>query len=130
MPVSGMVSTVIIATGSSLIPTNFTTLVPGWVSKITSTGSSVQSLVMTGLSGLGYSHMMVVNNTGSSVSVVNTPFVNPNVTPSNNAFTNTTRGVVLKNNTVAWDDILVYDAIYLRSNDGIVTSGDITINVW
>lgn len=113
--------------GSALIGTYYTRFIPGYISGQSSIGSSVQSLVITGLANKGYSHLMVTNATGASVALVNTPYVNPYVVPTN---ANTNQLLVVSNNTKAWDDIPIFDAIYIKSDGSSISSGHVDIEVW
>lgn len=124
--------------GSSIIPTYFTRRIPGYVTGSSSVGSSVQSLIMTGLANKGYSHMMVLNNTGASLVLANTdavsPFVIPTTVPLNAAGNAQSEGrfFILPNNNNAWDDLSIFDALYLRSGSGasVTAVGNIDIMVW
>lgn len=118
----------VVATSAKPIPTSFTTLLPGFASTLASAGSSTQSLVLTGVSGNNYSHLMVLNNTGSSVAVSLSPYSNPRVTPGD---TGSSVLYVLPNTNSAWDDITVFDNVYIRSNKGAtITSGNVDVMVW
>lgn len=71
---------------------------------------------------------MVLNNTGSSVAVSLSPYSNPRVTPGD---TGSSVLYVLPNTNSAWDDITVFDNVYIRSNKGAtITSGNVDVMVW
>ena len=99
----------------------------------TGIGTANQSKVLTGLANKGYSHIMIANNTGASLALVNVSNVNPIVTPSTplNQNGSSVQYLVLANNTVALDDVAIFDSIYLRSDGSSVTAvGNVDVMVW
>jgi hypothetical protein len=99
--------------GSSNIPTAYST-------------SLANSLVMTGLSGNGYSHIMVLNNTTAMISLLSTESSSSAPSSSTNQ-----KMYVSASGTGAWDDVSVFDAVYLQSESGSsLTSGTVQIMVW
>lgn len=130
-------SVTVFTSGSSLIPTYFTRRIPGYNTRESSVGASVQSLVMTGLANNGYSHLMVLNNTGASLTLYNTDqdlsAGPPQTVPSEKAgnVQGQNRFFVLANNNNSWDDLSIFDAIYIRSNGASVnTTANVDIMVW
>lgn len=121
----------ILATSGKPIPTSFTTILPGFIpvnANLASVGSSTQSVAINGASGNNYSHLMVLNNTGSSVALSLSPYVSPFITPGDNG---SSVLYVLPNTNAAWDDITVFDRVYVRSFSGsTITSGSVTFMVW
>lgn len=118
----------VVADATHVIPVDFTAIVPGYSTRLTSNGASTQSLVLQELNGRGYSHLMVLNNTGSSIALVLSPYDSPRIVPGN---TGSSVLWQLPNTNQAWDDIPVFDEIYIRSNKGTqITSGNIDIMVW
>jgi hypothetical protein len=125
----------VLVNSSRNIGTYYTKVIPGYLTAKSVPGSSVQSLVLEGLSNKGYSHIMVVNNTGSSIALANVDEVNPYIVPSGNVnagFDSASAQLyVSANSSAAWDDISVFDAIYVRSTGASITSlGNIDIMVW
>lgn len=126
----------VLVNSSRNVGTYYTKVIPGYLTSKSVAGSSVQSLVMEGLEGNGYSHIMVVNNTGSSIALVTTGENNPYSVPANSVSGGGNNSVsnelyVPASSSAAWDDISVFDAIYIRSRGASITSlGNIDIMVW
>lgn len=135
-PFNQMKSISVLVNSSRGIGTYYTKVIPGYLTSKSVAGSSIQSLVMEGLEGNGYSHVMVINNTGSSIALVTTGENNPYSVPQNSVSGGLNNSVsnelyVPASSTAAWDDISVFDAIYVRSTGASITSlGNIDIMVW
>ncbi len=126
----------VLVDSSRNIGTYYTKVIPGYLTSKSVPGSSIQSLVMEGLEGNGYSHLMVVNNTGSSIALVTTGENNPYTVPTGSVSGGSNDTVLNElyvgaSSSAAWDDISVFDGIYVRSRGASITSlGNIDIMVW
>lgn len=95
----------------------------------TSFSSAATSLKATGLAGLGYKHMKVVNETGSRIAITLTDA--DAATPSSSTTTNDSQDIISATTTEFKDFIHVYDKLYIRSDSGsAITSGIIAIEFW
>lgn len=103
---------VVVDTATSTLPTAFT--------------SAATSLKMQSLSGNYYRNIMIVNETKSPISFLTLPDVSaaPAATVTNQ------RMHVVSNGIAAFDNISIFDNLYLQSEDNAVNSGKIRINVW
>lgn len=81
---------------------------------------------ISGLANQNYTHIQILNDTKYPLSLVTSEF--SNVAPS---FNSTEKLFVLSSGTNTWDDISIYDAVYLMSENGqSVTDGTIYIMIW
>lgn len=89
----------------------------------TTYNSTANSKVVTGLGGLGFRHMRVLNETLSRIAIVLTD--SASAVPSNKNGSE----FVFSAATTDWkDDLHIYDTCYLRSDSGsAITSGIITL---
>lgn len=88
--------------------------------------NTTYSRIMTGLSGKGYKHMIVLNETGTAVSVLSWPQL---TVTDNEASTHKLR--IASNGAVAWDDIALYENLFLRSESGAsILTGNVTAEIW
>lgn len=100
-----------IVASTNNIPTAFTT--------------GAGSKVLTGLKEQGYSHIMVINGSTTIISVTTTD--NGTTAPSG---TTTERLYVLGSQTATFDDISVFDNIYVQSEGTAISTGTVYVQVW
>jgi len=80
----------------------------------------------TGLANKGYSHIAVLNQTLADISLVTSE--DTSTAPSS---TSGEKLYVASGGGAAWDDISVFDAIYVMSESGSsVISGKVKVTVW
>lgn len=90
------------------------------------TPSLTGSLVKTGLANQGYSHLMVLNNTAAMLSLISSE--SSSTAPANDT---AQKMYVSASGTGTWDDISVFDNLYMQSESGAsITSGTVQIMVW
>lgn len=84
------------------------------------------SLVIQGLSSGNYQNIMVLNESKSPLSVLTIP----EVSSAPAASVTSQRLHVVSNGIVSFDNVSVFDNLYLQSEDNVINSGKVKITVW
>lgn len=88
-----------------------------------STGAG--SLVLSGLQGKAYDHLMIINETSTQISVIS----DPSATTAPSA-SSTARVFVAANGTATFDKFPIFDAVYIQSEGSAISSGTVEVQVW
>ena len=109
------VKSVRIDTSSSNVPTTY--------------GSGSTSLKITGVSGQGYSHLRIGNETTARIAITTTH--SDAGVPSSDPVANSEQMYCCSTSTEFRDDLSLFDYVYIRSDSGsAISTGIITIEVW
>lgn len=84
------------------------------------------SLVLQDLTGSGYQHISVANETNSPISILTLP----EVSASPGSHVTGQRLHISSLGAHAFDDVSVFDNLYVQSEDNTIVAGKIRINVW
>lgn len=84
------------------------------------------SLVMQNLSSGNYSHILVINETNAPVSIL----MLPDVSSAPAASVTSQRLHVVSSGVVAYDDISIFDNLYIQSEENAIATKKVRITVW
>ena len=84
------------------------------------------SLVGQGLSGGTFQHIMVINYTNAPISFLTLP----EVSSAPAASVTGQRLHVVSSGGATFDDVSIFDNLYIQSEESVISSGKVRINLW
>lgn len=119
----------LVNTASSQVGTSFMSNKPGFpfnpVTGLATQGASTVSLIFQNIDGSNYRHLMVVNETNYPLSVLTTTTLE--ALPS---IVSTRKLYVISNGIGTWDDITLFNNLYIMGEGGSIPNGTIEIIAW